>query len=99
MNLTGAEITCLIGMLTALVGAMAIVWRAASMMTAHDLRLASLEKSHSERREWERGLEKSLDEITRAIYEVRSDIRATRIRASQGAFDEGNTEPPERNRR
>jgi hypothetical protein len=96
---TGAEVSALIFALSCLGSAMLVLWRAAATMTAHELRLASLEKSHSERREWERGLEKSLDEITRAIYEVRSDIRATRIRASQGAFDEGNTEPPERNRR
>jgi hypothetical protein len=94
---TTAEISACVAMVTCICGALAIVWRASAMMTAHDLRLAQLEKSHSERRDWERGLEKSIAEIMHAIYELRSDVRATRIRASQGDYG-GTTEPPERER-
>jgi hypothetical protein len=57
-------------------------------------RIAALETVSAERKIWERGLESSIDELTRAIYDLRSDMRANRIRASQGQFDQDNSEAP-----
>ena len=87
-----AEIASLIGMLTAFVGAMGVVWRAASMMTAHGLRIDALERGHG-------ALLPAIDELRRAIVKLDKHLAVSNARQSAGQFDQGTTDPPEGYRR
>jgi uncharacterized coiled-coil protein SlyX len=84
--------------LTLLLALLGFVWRAASTSTAHELRIASLEKSSndiaSDLRRQIKELESTIDKLREAVWGLTTRLRVSQARASQGQFDQGETDPP-----
>jgi len=99
--MTMGEVVAVVAMLGTILSALGVVWRvtwrAAVTTTSVDLRLASLEASRSSTEQRHSKLEEAIDELTKAIYRLRADIRVNEARASQGNFDNSSdTDPPRR---
>lgn len=94
------EVVAIVAMLGTILSALGVVWRvtwrAAVTTTSVDLRLASLESSRTMTEARHSKLEEAIDELTKAIYRLRADIRVNEARASQGGFDNSDTDPPRR---
>ena len=109
--LSVGEICSLVGVVFAIGGALMVVWRvtwtAAVVSTTLTLRVASLEKGHTDMHEGYKeefkALERSIEKLTEAVWRLRGNWQAAEARdtgrASQGDFDRGaDTDPPRRDR-
>ena len=92
-------IVTLCGVLVTILGALiGLIWKAASTSTAHELRITSLEKSSndiaSDLRRQIKELESTIEKLKEAVWGLTTRLRVSQARASQGQFDQGETDPP-----
>ena len=99
----GILITCAIFVLGAIWGALILTARMSSryteQTTSTNLRLSTLETAKTATEARHDRLDGAIDELTRAVYDLRADIRVNKEKARQitgGNFD--NSDPPERSR-
>lgn len=96
-----AEIVPWFALVVTLLGAtLTFVWRASEWRTEHNLRIGALEKSDDAKAKKHDKLETAIDELTTQVFGLRADLKVANAiakeRASQGNFDNGDTEPPRR---
>jgi hypothetical protein len=66
------------------------IWHAAVTKTSHEHRIAVLERGHS-------ALLPTIEELRKAVVKLDKSIAVSNARSnSQGAFDQGQTDPPGR---
>ena len=92
-------IVTLCGVLVTILGALiGLIWKASATSTSHELRIKSLEDGSrdttSDLRRQIKGLESTGEKLKEAVWGLTTRLRVSQARASQGQFDQGETDPP-----